>query len=82
VDASVKGVGLEVCREVAPGTAVLVEIHGMPRRCRLLAWVVRADPAPGGSWRLGCRLLTELPDEELRLLCCRPRETGQDDAGA
>ena len=82
VDASAKGLGLEISRPLPTGTAVTVDVHGLGRRCRLLAWVVRADPTPGGSWLLGCRLLNELPEADLWLLCPRARRAGGDDTDA
>ena len=64
---SAEGVGLLLRRRFEPGVLLAVEIAAGREGRSLLARVVHARPA-GGGWLVGCRFLSPLDDDELRVI--------------
>lgn len=71
-DISRGGVSLVAARPFDPGQLLSLELPGAgPEGTTVLACVVRADPADGGQWTLGCTFSAELSDEDLQLFGAR-----------
>jgi hypothetical protein len=67
-DLSTTGIGLILKRRFEPGTLLSFVLDSQTRPCThsFLARVVHARPHEDGGWRLGCRLVGEIGDEELQ----------------
>jgi hypothetical protein len=64
------GIGLSVPRRFEPGTVLSIEVRpsGGGSPCYLMAQVVRVAAEDKGSWRLGCKFVTPLAEEDLQSL--------------
>jgi hypothetical protein len=69
-EVSVGGVGLTLSHAFRPGTALLLELRTTVRGqvLPIRAEVVHATAVTDGRWIVGCRWLSPLTDDELRLV--------------
>jgi hypothetical protein len=69
-DVSAAGLGLRVRRRFERGALLAVEpvSPGAEAPTLMLVQVVHATARPGGHWLLGCRLVRELSESEVRAL--------------
>jgi hypothetical protein len=69
VDVSLEGLGLVLSRRFEPGTILSLEVPGACGSLRtLLGRVVNVRAMPDRTWRVGCRLINPLTDEDLQAL--------------
>lgn len=69
-DISRTGLGLVVPRRFEPGTILTAELQKLSEdfSCTLRVRVIHAVPQDDGSWLLGCSLVDEMTEDQLKAL--------------
>ena len=70
IDLSLKGIGIQVTRPLAPGHLIIVTIKSNDgtKTFELSAHVMHCDALPQGEWSVGCELTVPLSPDELEQL--------------